>query len=112
MPDRIKKVNEVLRKELNRIIFKEVDLPKDVLVTLTDVETSRDLDHTKVFVSVIPEKESEVVLHILNKATSSLHQVLNKKLFIKRVPKLQFAKDSKLSSTQKIDEILDSLKGR
>ncbi len=112
MPERIKKVNEVLTRELSKTILKEIDLPRNILVTVTEVETSRDLDHCRAFISVFPTGETEKVLRILNKESYNLHQILNKKLFIKRVPKIQFFEEKKLRTAQRTDELLDNLKNQ
>lgn len=109
MSERIKKVNEVLKRELGKIVLKEIDLPSGVLVTLIKVETSKDLGQSKVFVSVFPVKETESVLGILNKETYNLHQSLNKVLFIRRVPKIRFVEEKQLQKVQKVNEILDKL---
>jgi len=44
-----KKVNELLKRELGKIILKEGNFPKNVLVTITQVQTSKDLREVKVF---------------------------------------------------------------
>jgi len=90
--NRIEKINEFLKKELSKIILKEIGFPRDILVTITSVKTFKDLSECKVFVSVFPEKETKKVLEILNRSWYGLHQLLNKVLKIRRVPKLSFLK--------------------
>ena len=108
--NRIKKINGSLQRELGRIILKEIDLSNHILVTLTKVETSKDLSQCKVFVSVFPGKDTKNVLKILRGASYNLHQRLNKILFIRKVPKLEFFEEKQLPKVQRIDEILDSLR--
>ena len=43
MSQRILKVNQLIKKELSQIILKEAEFPKEVLVTLTRVETLPNL---------------------------------------------------------------------
>jgi len=90
MSQRMEKLNQVLREELSKIIKKELDLPKDILVTLIKVDTLKDLSSCSVFTSVFPEEKQKQIIDFLNKKAYILHQALNKKLFIKRVPKLKF----------------------
>ncbi len=104
--DRMQKINELLLQALGQVILKELEMPKSVLVTLIKVETSKDLDHCKVFVSVFPEKSTEDVLRILSSQAYNLHQALNKKLFIRRVPKLRFVEEKELKQAHKIDQLL------
>lgn len=110
MSERIKKINEVLREQLGRIILKEIDLPRTILVTVTKVETAKDLSQCKVFVSVIPERETREVLKILNKEAYNLHSCLNQVLFIRKVPKPTFLADEELKTAQRVDEILEKVK--
>ena len=39
MSNRIQRVNSLIKDELGKILLREVDFPKDVLVTITGVET-------------------------------------------------------------------------
>ena len=107
---RIKKVNEVIKRELGMIILKEVDLPKNILVTLTEIETSKDLRNCKVFVSVLPEKEISNVLRVLEKEIYQLQQILNQRLVMRPVPKIRFFQERRLKEAQRIEKILDEIK--
>jgi hypothetical protein len=52
-------VREVLKEELAGVISQEIDFPKGVLATVMGVKIYSDLSWAEIFVSVIPEKESE-----------------------------------------------------
>jgi len=107
---RIKKINELVKRELGRIILKEVGFPKTILVTLTSVQTAKDLRECKVFVSVIPERETENVFKILKKEIYNLQQILNRRLVMRPVPKIKFVKDKELKKAQRVEEILNIIK--
>ncbi|PIP22394.1 MAG: hypothetical protein COX38_00830, partial [Candidatus Nealsonbacteria bacterium CG23_combo_of_CG06-09_8_20_14_all_39_25] len=62
---RIPRVNQLIKKELSQIVLKEIEFPKGVLVTVTRVEASLDLNQAKVFISSLPESHTERVLSIL-----------------------------------------------
>lgn len=115
---RIKKVNEVIKRELGKIILKEIGWeeggwrPKNILVTLTRVETSGNLQQSKVFISVIPEKETLNVLRILGKEIYNLQQILNSRLRMRPVPRIKFFEDKELKKAQRVEKILDGLKNR
>ncbi|MBZ9572898.1 30S ribosome-binding factor RbfA [Patescibacteria group bacterium] len=106
---RIKKVNEVIKKELGRIILKEIGFPRNILVTLTEVETTKDLRECKVFVSVVPEKETINVLKTLGKEIYDLQQILNQRLEMRPVPKIRFLEDKEFKEAQKVEKILDRI---
>src|SRR4051812_11155807 len=56
--DRMRRVNEALREVLSTRIAEGLKDPRVGFVTVTAVETSPDLRHARVFVSVLPRGES------------------------------------------------------
>lgn len=107
---RIQKVNELLKRELGRIILKEIEFPRDVLATITRVETSPDLREAKIWVSVMPENQIVLVLRTLRKNIYDLQKKIDKRFKMRPVPKIKFVKEEKLKEAQKIEEILDKIK--
>jgi len=107
---RIKKVNELIKRVLGKIILKEIDLPKNILITLSQTQTTKDLKESKVFVSVLPENKTKEMLKILNREIYGLQQKLNKILNMRPVPKIKFVEDKKLREAQKVEEILENIK--
>lgn len=110
MNNRIARINSLIKKELSQIFLREFDVPKDVLVTLTRVETSPDLKFAKVFISVWPQKLKEKFLSNLGKNVFFFQKKLNKKLTMRNVPKIIFIEEKKLSEAGRIEEILEKLK--
>ena len=109
MSNRIKRVNQLLKRQLGRIILKEVSFPRGCLATITKVETSTDLGEAKVLVSVFPEKKSKEALRVLNKRIYHLQQRINKILNLKRVPKIRFLLDRKIKQAARIEELLEKI---
>ena len=110
MSQRILKVNQLIKKELSQIILKEAEFPKEALVTLTRVETLPNLSECKVWISVIPEGRFKEVFKILSRNIYFIQQKLNKRLKMKRVPKIRFLEERKTAEASKIEEILEKLK--
>lgn len=110
MPERILRINQLIKKELGQIILKEVEFPLNVLVTLTRVETLPNLTETKVFISTMPEKESLAVLKILNRMVYYLQQIMNKRLRMRPTPKIIFIEEKETIEAGKIEYILEGLK--
>ena len=110
MSKRIQKVNQLIKKELGRIILKEVDFPVNVLVTVTRVDTSPNLADSKVYISTMPEGRNGEVLKILNKIIYALQQKINKRLKMRPIPKIRFAEERETAEAGKIEEILNNLK--
>jgi ribosome-binding factor A len=109
MKERIKRINGLIKEVLSQIVFKQTDF-EGVLVTLTRVETEKDLKKAKVFVSIIPEKMEKEVFEILKKKKNYFRHLLGKKVFLKKIPEIEFLIDKGEKKAQKIIEILEKIK--
>jgi ribosome-binding factor A len=75
---------------------------------LTSVETSPDLRHARVFVSVLgDETERDDTLAGLASAHGLLQQAIATELRMKRTPTLQFVFDESIDRGMRISELLD-----
>lgn len=111
MSERIKRVNELLKHEISQLLLREIDFC-DILVTVISIETSSDLRHAKVKISILPQKKNETALKIINKNIFNIQQKLNKKLHMKPVPKIRFEIDQSEIKAQRIEELLSKNKIR
>jgi len=110
MSSRLLRVNQLIKKELSQIILREIDFSKDVLVTLTRVETVPNLSESKIYVSCIPDGKQEDVLKTLISQVWHLQQLLNKRLKMRPIPKIIFLKEKETVKAGKIEEILEKIK--
>ena len=110
MSHRIAQINELVKHEVNNLLLTEIDLPKGCLATIISVEISSDLRHAKIWVSVIPNQFTGKVLDILNKNIGHLQFLLNKKLSIKPLPRINFAIDDTEKKAAEIEKLLDEIK--
>ncbi len=108
MPQRIKKVNELLRQEVSNLLLKEVDFG-DIFVTITNVDTSPNLQQSKIKISIFPTEKSKEVLNEIKKNIFHIQKALNKKLYMRPVPKLIFEIDKAEERAQRIEEILGKI---
>jgi len=106
---RIDKINELIKRELAKLFLKEIDFQTDCLVTITKVQTSKDLEQAKVSVSILPEDNQEKVLRIINKNIGYLQHLLAKILVIRQMPKLIIQLDTTEQKASRIDEILNQI---
>ena len=93
MSVRLEKINKLLKQHLAEIIQKDLSLKKGVLVSIIKVDTSPDLRYSKVFISILPEKERQYVLATLQKEIYRLQGLLNRRLKTKVFPKIRFIAD-------------------
>ena len=90
MSKRIEQINELIKRELGKIILREVDLPENALVTIISVESASNFQSAKIQISVIPETSADAVMKDLNKQIYFIQKTLNKRLKIRPVPKIIF----------------------
>jgi ribosome-binding factor A len=107
---RIQKVNELIKREVSKILLREVDLPEGVLVTVTRVESSADLKKTKIWISVFPENQMNKINKILNYQIYNIQQKINKLLRMRPIPKIKFVEEKNISQASKIEELLEKIK--
>jgi ribosome-binding factor A len=104
--DRMRRVNEAVREVLSDSM-KLLKDPRVGFVTVTDVRTSPDLRHAKVFVSVLgSEEEREATMDGLASAHGILQSVVNRELRIKRTPTLEFVYDDTAERAARLERIL------
>lgn len=105
--DRIRRVNEAVREVLSEAITTELKNPRVGFVTVTAVDTSPDLRHARVFVSVLgDEQEREDSLAGLASAHAYLQSRLASRLRMKHTPKLNFEYDPSVERVMRIGKLL------
>ena len=111
MNDRISRVNQLLKKEIAQIVLRELDL-QDVFLTITRVETSKDLRQTSAYVSTMPEEQADRVLRILGREIYGIQQEINKKLNMRPIPKITFRKEEKTKEAARVEELLTKIENK
>ena len=109
MSQRIEKVNKLLKQEVSKLLLKEVDFG-NVFVTITNVDTSPNLQQSKIRISILPSEKSDEVWNIIKKNIFHVQKALNKKLYMRPVPKIIFEIDKAEARVQRIEEILGKIK--
>jgi ribosome-binding factor A len=109
MTDRMRRVNESVRQVLSEEVGRLKD-PRIGFVTLTGVETSPDLRHARVFVSVLgSERKRQQTLSGLEAAHSVLQSALARELRLKRTPQLAFEYDPSVERGVRMTKLIDEL---
>jgi len=106
--DRMRRVNEALREVLSARIAAGLKDPRVGFVTVTSVDTSPDLQHARVYVSVLGiEEEREESLEGLNSSAGYLQAVIGGEVRMKRTPTLRFVHDDSIDHGFRISELLE-----
>jgi ribosome-binding factor A len=109
MPERMRRVNEAVREVLSEAVGGLQD-PRIGFVTVTRVETSSDLRHARVFVSVLgSERKRERTLEGLASAHGVLQARIAGELRMKRTPQLTFEYDPSVDYGVKMSKLIDDL---
>jgi ribosome-binding factor A len=109
MTDRMRRVNESVREVLSEGIGALQD-PRIGFVTVTRVETSTDLRHARVFVSVLgSERKRERTLEGLASAHGVLQSRIADELRMKRTPQLTFEYDPSVEYGVRMSKMIDEL---
>jgi ribosome-binding factor A len=100
--DRIRKINELIREEAGRAINETVS--RDYFVTVTNIETSRDLKNTTIWVSIMNDEKK--AFEALIEKKSAIQHAITSKMATKYTPKIEFKIDHSLDHAMKIEELL------
>jgi ribosome-binding factor A len=107
--DRMRRVDEAMREVLSDAITSEIKDPRVGFITVTAVETSPDLRHARVYVSVLgEEKARRRSLAGLESAHGYLQKRVAGELRLKNTPELHFLYDDSVDRGMRIQEILGS----
>jgi ribosome-binding factor A len=107
----MRRVNEAVRQVLSEAV-PELKDPRIGFVTVTGVETSADLRHARVFVSVLgTERRRRATLAGLAAAHGVLQARLARELRMKRTPQLAFEYDRSVEEGVRMSKLIDELAG-
>ena len=105
---RMRRVDEAVREVLSGAITQELKDPRVGFVTVTAVETSPDLRHARVFVSVLGnEPERERSMAALRSAHGFLQRRISSELTLKHTPTLDFLYDDSVDRSLRIQALLE-----
>jgi ribosome-binding factor A len=109
--NRLARINSLLKEVIFEVIQTEVKNPHiNTFITVTEVDTSADLHHAKVSVSMIaPEPEKEKVLAALQTAAGFIAVHAAKKAQLRYFPNLTFRLDKSAEDFMKIQKILTDI---
>lgn len=110
MTQRTDRVDELLRQEIGAIVARDVADPRVGFATITKVETTRDLSHAKVWVSVIGQPaERQATISALGRAMPFVRHELGKTLRMRRIPDLHLLLDDTAERGTRVLQLLDEL---
>jgi ribosome-binding factor A len=104
---RLARVSEVVRETAANAILFELKDPRVKGVTVTRAEVSGDLQHAKVFVSVMgTEKEQQLTMHGLRSAAGFVQTKVADRLTSRYVPHVTFVLDEGVKKSIEIARLI------
>ncbi len=105
--DRIDRISEEVRKELDNIIRNELNDPRIAgTYSIVRAEVTRDLRYCKVGVSVLEEDLRKGFMQALKSAAGFVRRELGRRVELRYTPELLFELDTNIEYAAKIDRIL------
>jgi ribosome-binding factor A len=111
MPQRIDRVNELLRTEISHLIAREIKDPRVAgVITITEVVASRDLRSARVYVSVMgKEADQQAALEGIRSAASFLRRELRQRVNLRHVPHMTFVLDDSIQEADRVLRLMNGL---
>lgn len=109
---RADRVAQELQKEIAIILQREVKDPRIGMVTVSDVEISRDLAYAKVFVTFLFDSDESAVergLEGLNKASGYIRTLVGKAMRLRIVPEFRFVYDQSLVEGMRMSNLVTNV---
>ena len=110
MSQRTDRVDELLRQEIGVILARDVKDPRIGFATVTKVETTPDLRHARVWVSVIGQAaERTATIAALDRAMPFVRRELGARLRLRRIPDLHVRLDDTIERGTRVLHLLEEL---
>jgi ribosome-binding factor A len=112
----MRRVDEAIRQVVGDAVAGELKDPRVGFITVTDVRTSPDLRHARVYVSVLGagggasnDAEREATLDGLRSAHGFLQARIAGELHLKRTPTLEFSYDDTTDRAMRVEELIEEI---
>lgn len=102
---RSSRVAQQIQRALSELIRREVRDPRLGMVTLTEVQVSKDLSYAKVFYSVLGAEKAQAQ-EILDSAADMLRGPVGRALGLRHSPELRFVNDELIESGAKLSALI------
>ncbi len=110
MSQRTDRIDELLRQEIGAILAREISDPRIGFATVTEIETTPDLRHARVWISVIGQKgEREQTITALDHAMGYVRRELGSRLRLKRIPELHVRLDDSIERGTRVLHLISEL---
>ena len=106
------RVGEMIKQSLGMIFVRnEAKIPnlETNNITVTEVKMSQDLKIAKAYVLPLGGKDADKIVNILKEFSFLIRKILSKKITMKFLPKILFAKDESFEYAEKIENLIKQI---
>jgi ribosome-binding factor A len=110
--NRSERVAQLVKRGMAGLLATEIDDPRVRMVTITDVEMSRDMRHANIFVTSVEARTKEQqksMMSALDKASGFLRHHLAKNMDLRRCPQIHFKYDHSVQKGADLSALIDSV---
>ncbi len=98
-----------IQRELASLIQSGLKDPRLTMLSILEVQVSKDLSHARVFFSVLNAADASDCLQALNRASGFLQREIGKSLKTRVTPKLSFVYDDTDIRGRELSDLIDSV---
>ncbi len=110
MSERILRVNSEIQKAISYIIANEIKNPLiKGLITVTKVDTTADLEQSKIYLSIFEEETREEVFNQIKHSAGFIRKELARTVDLRKVPFLTFYLDDSFEYGSRIEETINKI---
>ena len=111
MTRRMDRVNVLLQREISRVLASELKDPRlPTIVSVTRVDTSRDLSTARVYVSVLGDQEDKSnAMRALKSAAGFIRKNMRSSLELRNLPAVEFRLDETIELGAEVSKIISQV---
>ena len=104
---RVDRVGALMQREISEIIHRQVKDPRVGSCSVTRVDVSDDLRHSKVRISVLGDEEQcQLTMAGLENAAGFIRREIGKRLSLRHTPEIRFVLDKSVDHILTVDRLL------
>jgi len=105
--NRKERVARVIREEASRVVLYELADPRIGFVTVTKVKVSADLQHARVYVSVMGDAPSrDETMGVLERAARVVQRAVGPRLKMRTIPRIEFEFDPSVEGSIRVSALI------
>lgn len=106
------RVAEAIKQEVSSILQRDIKDPGLGFVSVTSVEVSNDLRHTKIYVSIYGDAEAKSnTMAALRRARGYIRSEIGRRIRLRHTPDIVFIADESIEHASRIQELLREVVG-